>query len=78
VPDEIPGIVAVVPLPIRVLPPGLSVTVQLPAEGKPLKATLPVATAQVGCVINPTIGGAGAEGGEGIVTSDEGDDVHKA
>ena len=39
--------------------PGL--IVQLPV-GNPLNTTLPVATAQVGCVIVPTIGVAGVEG----------------
>jgi hypothetical protein len=28
----------------------------VPVDGKPLKATLPVGTAQVGCVIVPTAG----------------------
>ena len=35
--------------------------VQLP-EGKPLKTTVPVATAQVGCVIVPTVGADGVTG----------------
>jgi hypothetical protein len=39
--------------------PGL--IVQFP-DGKPLNATLPVATAQVGCVIVPTIGADGVTG----------------
>jgi hypothetical protein len=39
--------------------PGLMI--QLP-EGKPLKTTLPVATAQVGCVTAPTKGIAGVAG----------------
>ena len=37
-------------------PDGLPVMVQLPVAGKPLKATLPVATVQVGWVIVPTTG----------------------
>jgi len=40
-----------------VVPPGDLVSVQVPDEGKPLNATLPVATAQLGCVIVPTEGG---------------------
>ena len=43
-------------------PPGLAVTVQLPDAGKPLNATAPVAVAQVGCVIAPTIGAEGVAG----------------
>ena len=42
-----PLTVPVVPEPVNV-PDGLPVTVQLPVEGKPLNATLPVATVQVG------------------------------
>ena len=41
------------------MPPGLMV--QLPA-GKPLNITLPVAKAQVGCVMVPTIGAVGVAG----------------
>ena len=39
--------------------PGL--IVQLPA-GKPLNTTLPVANAQVGCVMVPTVGAVGVAG----------------
>ena len=42
-----------------VIDPGLRV--QFP-DGKPLKNTLPVATAQVGCVIVPTTGARGVAG----------------
>jgi len=59
VPDGISEIVTLVPVPEEVIPPGERVSVQLPDEGKPLKTTLPVGTAQVGRVIVPT---AGAEG----------------
>ena len=48
--------VAVVVLPVMVAPPGLAVTVQLLA-GRLLSATLPVGTAQVGCVMVPIVGG---------------------
>jgi hypothetical protein len=40
--------VPVKPVPVIVAPPGAAVTVHVPAAGKPLSATLPVATAQVG------------------------------
>src|SRR5512145_2977215 len=58
-----------------VMAPGL--TVQLPA-GKPLSTTLPVATAQVGCVIAPTVGAAGVAGWALITTLAEADEVHPA
>jgi hypothetical protein len=56
-----------------VIAPGL--IVQLPA-GKPVKSTLPVATAQVGCVIVPTTGVAGVDANALITTLAEGADVH--
>ena len=40
--------VVLVPGPVVVVPPGVLVNVHVPDEGKPLKTTLPVATAQVG------------------------------
>ena len=43
------------PLPVIVVEPMDSVTVQVPAAGKPLKATLPVANAHVGCVTAPIV-----------------------
>jgi hypothetical protein len=52
----------VVPVPVVVAPPGDLVSVQVPDEGKPLNATLPVATLQVGCVIVPTTGAVGVTG----------------
>jgi len=54
--------VVVNPVPVAVNPAGVVVTVQVPDDGNPDKATLPVAKAQVGCVIVPTIG---ADGGPG-------------
>jgi hypothetical protein len=63
---------------LTVLPaiaPGL--IVQLPA-GKPLRATLPVASAQVGCVIKPTIGADGEDGEALMTTSPEASEVHPA
>ena len=54
--------VVLIPVPVVVTFPGVLVSVQVPVAGKPLKATLPVATEQVGCVIVPTVGAAGAFG----------------
>jgi hypothetical protein len=48
VPDEIPVTVVLVPVPDVFVPPGVLVNVQVPEAGNPLKATLPVARAQVG------------------------------
>ena len=56
-----PEIVVLAVLPVVVTLPGNLVMVQLPL-GKPLKATLAVEVAQVGCVIVPTIGAAGSAG----------------
>src|SRR5450759_1284207 len=55
--------------------PGL--ITQLPA-GKPLSTTLPVANAQVGCVITPTAGAAGVTGCALITTFADNTDVHPA
>ena len=46
-------------LPVRVIPAGLLVIVQLPGEGKPLNATLPVGSLQLGWVIVPMTGADG-------------------
>jgi hypothetical protein len=43
-----PANVAVVPVPVVVLPPGDAVIVHVPEAGNPVIATLPVATAHVG------------------------------
>jgi hypothetical protein len=50
---------ALVPVFVIVCPPGELVTVHVPEAGKPLKATVPVETVHVGCVIAPTIGAVG-------------------
>ena len=55
--------------------PGLRV--QLPA-GNPLNSTLPVATAQVGCVIAPTTGAAGVTGCTLITILADAMEVHPA
>jgi len=61
VPGARPEIVVVVPVPVAV-PLGEPVTVHVPDEGKPLKATLPVATVQLGCVSVPIVGAVGTVG----------------
>jgi hypothetical protein len=43
-----PDTIVLVPVPVVVVPPGFLVKVQVPEAGKPLNATLPVATVQVG------------------------------
>ncbi len=43
-------------------PEGIPVTDQVPVEGNPLNATLPVATVQVGWVIVPVTGAVGVTG----------------
>ena len=50
------------PVPVMVEPPGVAVTVQVPDDGSPLKATLPVAVVQVGWVMAPTTGADGVAG----------------
>lgn len=74
VPAANPLKVAVAVLPVIVAPPGLAVTVQL-LVGNPLSATLPVANAQVGLVMAPTVGAAGIAGCAGITAPDEGAEV---
>lgn len=66
--------VAVVVLPVMVAPPGLAVTVQLLA-GRPLSATLAVASAQVGWVIVPTTGAVGTTGAALITALPDAADV---
>jgi hypothetical protein len=62
VPAAKPGKVAVVPLPDIVVLFVVSVTVQVPLTGNPLRETLPVRTEQVGWFTAPTIGADGVEG----------------
>ena len=69
VPEDKPDTVVVAPVPVLVTAPGLRVNVQVPTDGKPLNVTLPVAKAQLGCVIVPTTGVLGVEGCELIATS---------
>jgi hypothetical protein len=61
VPAGIPDIVAIVPVPVFITPPGERVSVHVPEEGKPLNATLPVEIRHVGAVIVPATGAAGFE-----------------
>ena len=55
-----PLIVTEVPVPVEVTLPGLRVSVHVPGDGNPLRITDPVAIAQVGGVIMPTVGASGA------------------
>jgi hypothetical protein len=50
-------------VPLYVTAPGVLVRVHVPEEGNPLRATLPVGTAQVGWVIAPATGAVGTAGG---------------
>ena len=54
--------VELIPEPVEVVPPGDRVKVQVPVAGNPLRTTLPVAKAQLGWVIVPTVGAVGADG----------------
>ena len=65
----------VVPVPVIVADPGDAVTVQAPA-GKPLNTTLPVANAQVGCVIVPMMGAVGVTGCALMVALNDATEVH--
>jgi hypothetical protein len=58
-PGARPVMVVVVPVPVVIAPPGLLVIVHVPVAGKPFNTTLPVATEQVGCVIDPIVGAPG-------------------
>ena len=79
VPAEMPVKTAVVPLPFMVVPAGTSVSIHEPEEGRPLSATLPVATVHVGCVMAPVTGAVGEDGWAGITTSaDRDEEVHPA
>jgi hypothetical protein len=62
VPAGIPEIVALIPVPVLVVPPGVLVNVQVPVAGSPFKTALPVAIVQVGSVIVPTVGVVGVGG----------------
>jgi hypothetical protein len=55
-------------VPLVVVPPGVLVNVHVPVAGKPFNTTLPVAIAQVGWVIVPTVGAVGDDGCAVITT----------
>jgi hypothetical protein len=61
---------------VLVAPPGDRVKVQVPLAGKPLKITLPVAKAQLGWVIVPTVGAVGVAGWALITTLAEAGETH--
>ena len=56
--------------------PGYLIRVQVPAAGRPLKTTLPVAKVHVGGVMAPTTGGVGVAGCAGITAPADTGDVH--
>lgn len=70
-----PVIVVVVPVPVEVAPPGETVTVHVPDDGKPLNATSPVGVVHVGCVIVPIAGATGVGGGLFITAVVDEEDV---
>lgn len=76
-PGGIPLTVAVVVLPVVVTFPGERVTVHEP-DGRPLNTTEPVGTAQVGCVIVPTVGLDGVDGCVLITTLADNGEVQPA
>jgi hypothetical protein len=59
------------PDPVVVTVPGSLVSVHVPADGRLLSTTLPVATVHVGGVIVPTDGADGVKGWAGITTAVE-------
>ena len=63
-------------MPVVVFPPGDFVKAHVPVAGKPFKTTLPVATAQVGWVIVPTVGAVGVAGWALTTTLAEAGEIH--
>jgi hypothetical protein len=78
VPGASPVMVVLMPVPVVVVPPGVLVKVQVPVAGKLFNTTLPDGTAQVGCVLVPTVGADGEPGTALITISDDEDEVHPA
>jgi len=68
--------IPVVPVPLIVVEPKDSVTVQVPVAGNPLKATLPVAVEHVGWIITPTTGAFGDTGWVLINAFIEANEIH--
>ena len=68
--------VVVVPVPVEVTAPGVLVSVHVPVAGNPLRTTLPVAKAHVGCVLVPTTGAIGVAGCALITTFADATEVH--
>jgi len=68
--------VVLTPVPDIITFPGLRVSVHVPVAGNPLKTTLPVDIAHVGCVIVPTTGAEGADGAGLTTASAENADTH--
>jgi hypothetical protein len=69
---ESPVMVLLVPVPV--IAPGL--IVHVPVAGRPVKFTLPVAVAQVGWVIVPTVGADGVAGWGVMTTLADAAEVH--
>ena len=67
---------AVLLVPVKVTAPGFLVRVHVPEEGRPLRATLPVGTAQVGWVNVPTTGADGVKRNALITTLPVAEDSH--
>jgi hypothetical protein len=59
-----------------VVPPGVLVNVQVPAAGRPVNSTSPVAIVQVGWVVVPTTGADGVAGWALMITLAEAAEVH--
>ena len=76
VPGASPAMVVLVPVPVAVAPPGFLIKVQVPGAVRLFNTTLPVGTAQVGCVIFPATGADGEAGTALMTTLDDEDEVH--
>ena len=63
-------------VPVPEIAPGLMV--QVPVAGKPFNIALPVAIAQVGCVIVPGVGADGDAGCALMTMLAEGGEIHPA
>jgi hypothetical protein len=68
--------VELVPVPVEVSPPGVSVNVQVPLAGKPFNTTLPVAISHVGWVTVPKVGADGVSGCILITTLSDAIEIH--